>query len=59
VNPKSLARILVLTVALAGALAVLSGKIPLVAAALFVILVNGGVVGWLKWHEEQHTPTHH
>ena len=53
-NAKSLARAFVLTVALAGALAILAGKLPVWAAALGVIVVNGAVVAWLRWHEEQH-----
>ena len=58
-NAKSLARLLVLVVALAGALGVLSGKVPFLVAGLFVIIANGAAVAWLKWHEEQHPVNHH
>jgi hypothetical protein len=58
VTPKSLARIFVLTVALAGVLAIVAGKLPVAAVALGVIVVNGAVVAWLKWHEEQHPAQH-
>lgn len=56
-NPKTLARLFVLTVALAGALGILAGKVPVAAVALGVIVVNGAVVAWLRWHEEQQ-PAH-
>ena len=58
-HPKSLARAFVLTVALAGALAVLAGKLPVAAVALGVIVVNGAVVAWLRWHDEQHPANGH
>ena len=58
-TPKNLARVFVLTVALAGALGVLAGKVPVAAVAVGVIIVNGAVVAWLKWHDEQHPANNH
>ena len=58
-TPKSLARLFVLIVALAGALGILTGKLPPWAAALGVTLVNSIVVAWLKWHDEQHPANGH
>jgi hypothetical protein len=57
-TPKSLARTFVLTVALAGVLAIVAGNLPVAAVALGVVVVNGAVVAWLKWHEEQHPLNH-
>ena len=53
-SAKSLARLFVLTVALAGALGVLTGKVSVAVVALAVVIINGAVVAWLRWHEEQH-----
>ena len=59
VTPKSLARVFVLTVALACALAVLGAVFSAGWAALIVVVVNGAVVSWLRWHEEQHPANNH
>ena len=53
-SAKSLARLLVLVVALAAALGIVSGKVPFLIAIGFVLLANAAAVSWLKWHEEQH-----
>ncbi|HTK95210.1 MAG TPA: hypothetical protein VL382_06190 [Terriglobales bacterium] len=58
-TPKNLARLFVLFVALAGALGILAGKVPVAVVAVTVIIVNGAVVAWLKWHEEQHPANNH
>ena len=52
-SAKNVARLMVLTVALAGAVGILAGKVPFLVAGLAVIVTNGAVVAWLKWHEEQ------
>ncbi len=51
-KPKNVARLLVIVVALAAALALLAGKIPFLMAIGAVLIANAGVVSWLKWHEE-------
>ena len=56
-SAKSLARVIVLTVALTGALLILSGKVSFLIVGLAVIVTNGAVVSWLRWHEEQ-SPEH-
>ena len=58
-NAKNLARLFVLTVALAGALGILTGKVPVWAVALGVVVINGAVVAWLRWHDEQHPANGH
>ena len=58
-TPKSLDRLFVLTVALACALGVLGGVFSAGWAALIVVVVNGAVVSWLKWHDEQHPASNH
>ena len=58
-TPKSLARLFILTVALAGALGIVTGKVPVWAVAVGVTLINGAVVAWLRWHDEQHPMNHH
>jgi hypothetical protein len=58
-KPKSLARAFVLTVALAGALGILTGTLPVWAVAVGVTLINGIVVAWLRWHDEQHPANNH
>ena len=52
-SAKSLARLMVLAVALAGAVGILAGKVPFLVVGLAVVITNGAVVAWLKWHEEQ------